>query len=309
MISVGSLRVRRPAAADAARVAALMTAAERADGVTEETVEADVRDHWRRLDLSRDAWLVETENGELAGYADADTIAAGRYRADGYVEPTLRGLGIGALLVQLTEARARELAGAAEQDVQLFNALAASNDAGRRLLEARGYDLARRYQRMAIELAVAPDPPVLPPTVVARAIDAERDGPAVHAALEEIFADHWDPVSVPYDQWRSSHLGGEGFDPGLWIVAEDGGEVAGVAACRRRHGGGFVDELGVRRPWRGLGLGLGLLRLAFGEFWKRGERRVALSVDSDSLTGATRLYERAGMWVEFELAVYRKSLA
>ena len=140
-------------------------------------------------------------------------------------------------------------------------------------------------------------------------IEPDRDGHAVHAALEECFADHWDPVSVPYDQWRRSHLEGDAFDPRLWILATDGDEIAGVAACRRRYGRGFVDELGVRRAWRGRGLGLALLRLAFAEFWRRDERSIALSVDSENLTGATALYERAGMQVEFEMTIYRKDLA
>jgi mycothiol synthase len=35
---------------------------------------------------------------------------------------------------------------------------------------------------------------------------------------------------------------------------------------------------------------------------------VALGVDSESLTGATRLYERAGMRVERLYSVYRKEL-
>jgi ribosomal protein S18 acetylase RimI-like enzyme len=55
-------------------------------------------------------------------------------------------------------------------------------------------------------------------------------------------------------------------------------------------------------------LGTALLRRAFIEFFRRGTRRVALAVDTQSLTGATRLYERAGMWVERLYSVYRKEL-
>jgi mycothiol synthase len=33
----------------------------------------------------------------------------------------------------------------------------------------------------------------------------------------------------------------------------------------------------------------------FNEFWQRGYRKVYLGVDASSLTGADRLYERAGM--------------
>jgi hypothetical protein len=45
------------------------------------------------------------------------------------------------------------------------------------------------------------------------------------------------------------------------------------------------------------GLGLALLHHAFGAFYVRGRHLVGLAVDSQSLTGATRVYERAGMRV------------
>jgi ribosomal protein S18 acetylase RimI-like enzyme len=51
----------------------------------------------------------------------------------------------------------------------------------------------------------------------------------------------------------------------------------------------------VRRTWRKQGLGLALLLHTFGEFYRREKPRVGLGVDAQSLTGALRLYERAGM--------------
>jgi ribosomal protein S18 acetylase RimI-like enzyme len=68
---------------------------------------------------------------------------------------------------------------------------------------------------------------------------------------------------------------------------------------------GWVGTLGVLRAYRRRGLGEALLRHSFAEFWRRGVRRVVLGVDSQSLTGATRLYERVGMravrqWDSFE---------
>jgi ribosomal protein S18 acetylase RimI-like enzyme len=45
------------------------------------------------------------------------------------------------------------------------------------------------------------------------------------------------------------------------------------------------------------GLARAILLQAFNDFWRRGQRSVALGVDADSLTGATRLYESAGMRV------------
>jgi ribosomal protein S18 acetylase RimI-like enzyme len=51
---------------------------------------------------------------------------------------------------------------------------------------------------------------------------------------------------------------------------------------------------------------LALLRHAFAAFARSGLRRVQLSVAADSPTGATRLYERAGMRVVQEHAGYGK---
>jgi ribosomal protein S18 acetylase RimI-like enzyme len=71
---------------------------------------------------------------------------------------------------------------------------------------------------------------------------------------------------------------------------------------------GWVDDLGVRRAWRRRGLALALLQHSFREFYKRGTRKVGLGVDASSLTGATRLYEKAGMHVARQFNSYFKVL-
>jgi mycothiol synthase len=89
----------------------------------------------------------------------------------------------------------------------------------------------------------------------------------------------------------------------------DGAQIAAFALCAdEQESGGWVHELGVRRPWRRKGLGLALLHHAFGEFYRRTIQNVYLEVDAQSLTGATRLYERAGMHVERQSTVYEKEL-
>ena len=75
-----------------------------------------------------------------------------------------------------------------------------------------------------------------------------------------------------------------------------------------RRGGGFVDWLGVRRPWRRRGLGRALLVHAFRELHARGAERVGLGVDAQNATGATRLYESVGMGVEADHATFAKRL-
>jgi ribosomal protein S18 acetylase RimI-like enzyme len=72
---------------------------------------------------------------------------------------------------------------------------------------------------------------------------------------------------------------------------------------------GWIASVGVRPPWRRFGLGLAMLQEAFRRFYERGERVVGLGVDAENPTGATRLYERAGMSVAWQATVYEKELA
>jgi mycothiol synthase len=53
--------------------------------------------------------------------------------------------------------------------------------------------------------------------------------------------------------------------------------------------------LGVRPAWRRRGLGEALLREAFHAMYGRGFTRIGLGVDAENVSGAVRLYERAGM--------------
>jgi len=64
----------------------------------------------------------------------------------------------------------------------------------------------------------------------------------------------------------------------------------------------------VRRHWRGRGYGRALLLQTFRDFRRRGITRATLGVDASNATGATRLYERAGMRVLNEDVVYEKDL-
>ena len=71
---------------------------------------------------------------------------------------------------------------------------------------------------------------------------------------------------------------------------------------------GWIGSLGVLRPWRKHGLGRALLLHSFQEFKKRGLLRAGLGVDASNLTGALRLYEKAGMHVEQTTLTYEVEL-
>ena len=73
-------------------------------------------------------------------------------------------------------------------------------------------------------------------------------------------------------------------------------------------GRGWVSSLAVRDAWRRRGIGEALLRAAFARFRERGMTTVVLNVDRDNTTGATRLYERAGMRLRRRWLVVAKTL-
>ncbi len=91
-------------------------------------------------------------------------------------------------------------------------------------------------------------------------------------------------------------------------ASEIAGVLVGRAGLAADTEAGSIEELGVRRQWRGRGVGLALLQLAFDEFRRRGLARAMLTVDSENPTGATRLYERAGMTVEIAWEHWEKEL-
>src|SRR5205085_11712387 len=197
--------------------------------------------------------------------------------------------GLGTAILQATEGRARER-GAWKLD----NGILATDHAAAALLEANGYRDVRHYFVMTIELEEPPPAPEWPAGLEPRPFEREH-ARAFHAADDEAFADERGYVSEPFDDFVEKRLDRPGFDPELWTAVWDGDEIAATLIADRRFGAGWIGGLAVRRPWRRRGLGRALLLRSFGQFYERGMRRVSLSVDTESATGATHLYERVGM--------------
>ena len=128
----------------------------------------------------------------------------------------------------------------------------------------------------------------------------------VFDADEEAFRDHWGYTPGNFNDWQNRRINREDFDPSLWHIAWDGDQIAGFTLNRFRMGIGWVGSLGVRRPWRKRGLGLALLQHSFCEFHKRGMNTIGLGVDASNPTGATRLYQKAGMDIAAEYVIYEK---
>jgi GNAT superfamily N-acetyltransferase len=225
------------------------------------------------------------------------------------VHPRETGRGFGTLLLRWAEERARQRVGEMQPigQVILRGNTAAVDQNASAMFAAEGFALVRQFWRMEIEMTSPPDRPTWPAGITWRTMQVDRDARVVHATIEEAFADHWGHVPRSFEDWVQAVLHTDGFDPALTFMAFAGNEVAGVAVNRYRDIA-WVWQLAVRRAWRKRGLGLALLLHSFDEFYRRGDRAVGLGVDSQSRTGATRLYEKAGMRVTRRYDTYEKIL-
>jgi len=176
--------------------------------------------------------------------------------------------------------------------------------------------LERHFLTMAIELPDELDNPKWPDGIELRSMKGEEEARSIIHAVREAFKDHWGYVETPFEQefeqWLHYIRNDEKFDPSVWFLAMDGEEIAGMVLCQTASDEdpdmGWVSVLGVLRPWRRQGLGLALLLHSFGILKNHGRSRVGLGVDASSLTGATALYEKAGMHRIRQFDTYEKEL-
>jgi GNAT superfamily N-acetyltransferase len=296
-------RARAAAVGDAPAINELVVAADEAVQGWSDRTEGDLLDWWRMVDLENDSWVVEDGDGPIAAYAvifpHGETA-----ELDGFVHPARKGIGLGGWLIARGEERVRELV-----LPKIHGWSLAQDQDARRLFESVGYREVRRFYQMLIELDGPPPPARWPEGIHVETFRIE-EARAFHDALVEAFAEEWNFVAMPFERWYELRVEAPDFDPTLWFVVREGDEIAGVLRGEpERSGAGLVAAIGVRKPWRKRGIGLALLQHAFGEFYRRGQPRIALGVDAENPTGATRLYERAGMHVAYAAVTYEKELA
>jgi ribosomal protein S18 acetylase RimI-like enzyme len=184
---------------------------------------------------------------------------------------------------------------------------AAQMGAKRRVLEAAGGRIVRRFLRLVVDLPDDPPPrvPEAPLGVeIAPLTDDEADLRAMHGVVDVAFLDHFNHASTPFDDWlaRTSSIGLT--DRSLWWLAYvDRAPAAGLIATMAPNGG-YIDTVGTLREHRGSGLGRALVLTAFAGLHARGARRVMLGVDADNSTGAMELYRSLGMRTMIESLLY-----
>ena len=244
------------------------------------------------VDVQRDIRVLERD-GRLIGYADVDS---NREEPPVWwcvvkVAPDAEAGEVLSELVGWLDGRAetgRLRVWTSENDARIVGAFTALD-----------FEPIRHSYRMEIDLSAEQRTPVWPKGITVRNATA-ADNRSIHEAVVEVWRDTNDPYDDTFEEWAHWNVERESYDPSLWFVAHAAGELAGFSVCRRDdvdESAGYVGLLGVRRPWRRQGLGEALLLQSFQAFRERGFTRGTLGVDASSVTGATRLYERAGMRV------------
>jgi mycothiol synthase len=281
----------------------------------------ETRNAWQSpgFDPTTDIQLMFSPEGQLAAYVEvwANNKLPVHPFLWACVHPDFTGLGLGTYITAWGEERCCKVIDILPADLRVAARAAAfsTNQPAHDLLANLNWTAIRSFYVMRIDMDSRPPTPNWPAGIdlLPYASENLRE---LYTAHREAFKDHFGHVDLPFEsgfeQFKHGLENDPQHDPALWFVAREGNEIAGYCLCRvaslSDHNAGYVNILGVRRAWRKRGLGLGLLQQAFCEFYRRGQMHVELGVDAENLTGALRLYEKAGMHVHRQNNMFEKEL-
>ena len=236
----------------------------------------------------------------------------------GFVPPQWRGRGLGRALQDWIEERHRTVAATQPDDtVHEHEAFINQTEQARTALVTRcGYRAVRHiFTMVRPTLDDIPDF-AMPPGLEVRPVCPEHY-PKIWDAHMDALKDVWafsPPRQGDYEAWLQTKV----FQPHLWQIAWDTttNEVAGQVKTyidtawnegfnRQR---GWTEFISVGRPWRQRGLARALVVRSLRVQRHAGMLESGLGVDSESPTGATRVYEDCGFGVTGRNTVYRKPL-
>lgn len=324
-MSVASELTIRPYAGekDLAGVVRVVNAESAADGVEERWSEEGARAWFghptEQFDPHRDVVIGEID-GRIVAAAGIDWVDTRdgefrEFRSWGAVDPAVRGRGVGTALLSENERRAGALAATQTFDRRpVLGSFASVGRPGEALLRDSGYEVVRWFFDMVRPHldGVAPEP--MPPGSELRPVTPDQHE-AIWRANREAFRDHWGGSDESLDAMHRL-MDDPDTDPGLWLIAWDGEEVAGgvwnaIRVAENEELGirrGWLDSVFTRRPWRRRGLAGALIGRSLALLRERGMTSAALGVDADNPSGALGLYEKAGFQVHERFCAWRRPM-
>ncbi len=275
----------------------------RVDGTEEFYAEEDLREELRgaNFDPATDS-LVAWDGDVLIGCTTvrvpttADHEGKGRGYLDGGVREEYRRQGLGTQLLDRMERRAADLVGERHpgREAYLRAGGGLEGSSASVTLAARGYRVVRWFNLLARPLGDEPDVPQIEGVTFATPADAQEE--AVRLAHNEAFRDHWGSGPSAPETWHDHWTARSARADVSTLALGPGGEVLAYVMCGEYQPRElYVNLVGTVPAARGRGIAAGALLHTIALANRAGRYdTIELDVDSESLTGATRLYERIG---------------
>ncbi len=231
------------------------------------------------------------------------------------IHPVWREKGIETALITWCEARLKEIADSHPLDIPRFFQIESNefkpdfND----LLASLGYAPVRYFIEMVRSLEDFPSAE-LPPDVDVRPVAKDQERKVWEASCEA-FRDHWG-FAKQDDKHYQRYISSKYFQPELWQVAWNGDTVVASVLNYIDHDyneknqrlRGWTEDISTHRAWRKRGLARALIVRSMHMHKALGMTEVGLGVDTDSPTGAQKLYQNLGYQKEKTFITYRKPM-
>lgn len=283
-------------------IADLVKACESVDPLDEEATacELKLKLNAPSFDQSRDARLWESEGGNLIGLAVLDMPQA-KESIDGYlwfyVHPSARWEGLEKDIIAWSSQRLLEVSRERGLPAKLRTYSRDSQINQRIFLETQGFACDRYFLTMARSLREPIPEPEFPIDFRLGHLQGEADICPWVEMFNESFVDHWNHHDLTVETvWH--WIKDPNYHPELDLVAlSPEGKFAAFCDCQvnpENPKEGWIEFLGTRRSFRKMGLGKAMLLAGLNQLQAAGAEVAKLSVDADSLTGATHLYQSLG---------------